>query len=113
MASAGDGRRKWVPRRRVRWAAVTDSKTSTSTKPPRLFDLSLRIDAAGPRGVPLANNLAFFARGPRFVLRRMERFAGSVVPVTDRCGSVVVLRGRAAARQMFTDNETFHRPDGI
>lgn len=93
------------------------TETATSTNPaakrPRLFDLALRVDAAGPRGIPMANNLAFFARGPSYVLRRMERFPGTVVPITDRRGSVVLLRGRAAARQMFTDNETFHRPDGV
>jgi cytochrome P450 len=78
-----------------------------------LFDFSLRVDAAGPRGVPFANNLAFFAGGPRYLLRRMERFDAAVVPVTDHNGSVVVLRGREAARLMFTDNDTFHRPDGV
>jgi hypothetical protein len=77
-----------------------------------LFDFSLRVDAAGPRGVPLANNLALLAGGPRYLLRRMERFDAAVVPVTDRNGLFVVLRGREAARQMFTDNDTFHRPDG-
>jgi cytochrome P450 len=94
---------------------VTETTTSTNPagKRPRIFDLSLRVDAAGPRGIEMANNLAFLARGPHYVLRRVERFPGPVVPVTDRRGSVLLLRGRAAARQMFTDNETFHRPDGV
>lgn len=78
------------------------------------FDTSLRVAAAGPGGIPLTNNLRFLARSPGYLLRRMERFTGQpVVPVTDRNGSVVLLRGRTAARQMFTDNVTFQRPDGI
>jgi cytochrome P450 len=88
--------------------------TDTVTKPARLFDMTLRVDAAGPRGIAQVNNLAFFAAGPRYLLRRMERFTGqTVVPITNRHGSVVLVRGRAAARQVFTDNETFHRPDGL
>ncbi|WP_426503297.1 cytochrome P450 [Dactylosporangium sp. McL0621] len=78
-----------------------------------LFDMSLRVDAPGPRGVAVANNLQFLARTPRYLLSRIERHTGrSVVPVTDRNGSVLVLRGREATRQLLTDNETFQRPPG-
>ncbi|WP_433201651.1 cytochrome P450 [Dactylosporangium sp. CS-047395] len=80
----------------------------------RLFDMSLRVDAPGPGGLAVANNLRFMARSPRYLLGRLERFSGrSVVPVTGGNGSIVVLRGPAASRLLFTDNETFQRPPGI
>ncbi|MET7399230.1 cytochrome P450 [Dactylosporangium sp. NPDC005572] len=82
--------------------------------PKPLFDTDLRIDAPGPRGVPIVNNLRLIRESPRYLLNRIGPFdAQPVVPVTAGNGSVVVVRGRAGVRQVFTDNASFHRADGL
>jgi cytochrome P450 len=78
-----------------------------------LFDTALRIDAPGPSGVPLLNNLRLIRDSAGFLLGRIAPFEQPVVPATAGNGSVVVVRGRAGVRQVFTDNAAFHRADGL
>ncbi|GAA0397629.1 putative cytochrome P450 [Acrocarpospora corrugata] len=81
----------------------------------KMFDTALRIDAAGPAGNPIINNLRFLRHPAWYALDRIApEFPGPVVPLTGRNGSVVLLRGEEAVRQYFTDNDTFHRlSDGV
>ncbi len=75
-----------------------------------MFDMSLRLDAAGPKGVPLVNNLKFMATSADYATRVMAPFHDQpVIPVTRGHGSVVLVTGEQAVRQVFTDNDTFHR----
>lgn len=78
-----------------------------------LFDTALRIDAPGPSGVPIVNNLKLIRDSARFLLGKVGRFDQPVVPVTAGNGSVVVVRGREGVKQVFTDNAAFHRADGF
>ncbi|WP_327011058.1 cytochrome P450 [Dactylosporangium sp. NBC_01737] len=78
-----------------------------------LFDTALRIDAPGPSGVPVVNNLKLIRDSARFLLGRVGPFEQPVVPATAGNGSVVVVRGREGVKQVFTDNVAFHRADGL
>ncbi|WP_062349281.1 cytochrome P450 [Herbidospora yilanensis] len=81
----------------------------------KTFDTSLRIDAAGPRGIPIVNNLRFLRHNAWYALDRVaSRFPGPVIPLTGGNGSVVLLRGEEGARGYFTENDVFERlSDGI
>lgn len=81
----------------------------------KMLDTSLEIGIAGPRGIPTVNNLRFLADSASYVLGRLAPMAtGSVVPVTSGNGSLVMAHGEAAVKQVFTDNDTFHRAnDGM
>jgi hypothetical protein len=71
----------------------------------KMFDTSLRIAAAGPRGIPVVNNLRFLGVSHRYALDTMAPFHQQpVVPVTGGNGSMVVALGDAAVRQVFADN---------
>jgi cytochrome P450 len=77
---------------------------------PRMFDMKLRMRADGPGGVPLANNLTFMMTSAHYATTRMAPFHDQpVVPVTKNNGSLVVILGESAVRQVFNDNEVFHR----
>jgi cytochrome P450 len=78
-----------------------------------LFDTALRIDAPGPSGVPIVNNLKLIRDSARFLLGKVGPFEQPVVPATAGNGSVVVVRGREAVKQVFTDTATFQRADGL
>jgi len=78
-----------------------------------LFDTALRIDAPGPSGVPIVNNLKLIRDSARFLLGKVGPFEQPVVPATAGNGSVVVVRGREAVKQVFTDTVAFQRPDGF
>ncbi|GAA3226922.1 cytochrome P450 [Dactylosporangium siamense] len=78
-----------------------------------LFDTALRIDAPGPSGVPVVNNLKLIRDSARFLLGRVGPFEQPVVPATAGNGSVVVVRGREAVKQVFTDTAAFQRADGF
>jgi cytochrome P450 len=76
----------------------------------KMFDLSLRMKADGPSGVPLVNNLRFMTTAHRYVMKAMAPYHEQpVVPVTTGNGSVVVGLGEAAVQQVSTDQTTFHR----
>ena len=80
----------------------------------KMFDTSLRIAAAGPRGIPVVNNLRFLGVSYRYAMDTMAPFHQQpVVPVTGGNGSMVVAFGDAAVRQVFADNATFQRADGV
>lgn len=82
----------------------------TQPGPTGMFDTSLRFDAPGPRGVALANNLRFLTGMAFYALDRLAPFrAQPVVPVTAGNGSIVVALGEDAVKQVYTDNDTFHR----
>ncbi|MBO3746809.1 cytochrome P450 [Streptosporangiaceae bacterium NEAU-GS5] len=81
----------------------------------KMFDTSLRLDAPGPAGRPLINNLRFMAHPAWYCLDRLAPVSpGPVLAATRGNGSIVVVRGEEAVRQYFTDNDTFHRiGDGV
>lgn len=75
-----------------------------------MFDMSLRMDAPGPSGIPLVNNVRFLATAARYAMDTIAPFGSQpVVPVTANNASIVVAVGDDALRQVFTDNATFHR----
>jgi cytochrome P450 len=91
-----------------------ESDQTLECAPVAFFDTSLRLDAPGPKGVPIVNNLLLMREPARFLRGRVGPFADQpVVPATAGNGSVVVVRGREAVRQVFTDNAAFHRADGL
>jgi len=76
----------------------------------KMFDTALRMDAPGPGGIPVLNNLRFLHYPAWYALDRIApAFPGPVVPLTRGNGSIVLLRGQEAVRRYFTDNDTFHR----
>ena len=78
----------------------------------KMIDTSLVIDASGPAGFAVVNNLRFLINPVFYVLDRLNRFSGnSVVPLTNGNGSLVILRGPEATKQFFTDTDSFHRVD--
>lgn len=81
----------------------------------KMFDTSLRIDAAGPSGIPVVNNIRFLQHSAWFALDRVASgFPGPVVPLTGGNASIVLLRGEEGARRYFTDNDVFERlSDGV
>ncbi|GAB1823821.1 cytochrome P450 [Herbidospora sp. RD11066] len=81
----------------------------------KMFDTSLRIDAAGPSGIPVVNNLRFLRHSAWFAMDRVaSAFPGPVVPLTRGNASVVLLRGEEGARRYFTENDVFERlSDGV
>lgn len=81
----------------------------------KMLDTSLRVNIVGPRGVPMVNNLRFLANPAFYVLHRLAPLAvGPAVPVTSGNGSLVMVHGEAAAKQVYTDNRTFYRAnDGM
>ncbi|GIH25201.1 putative cytochrome P450 [Acrocarpospora phusangensis] len=81
----------------------------------KMFDTALRMDAAGPGGIPTINNLRFLRHPAWYALDRIAPgFPGPVVPLTRGNGSIVLLRGEEAVRRYFTGNDVFHRmEDGI
>lgn len=89
---------------------MTEQGEPRRSSPMRMFDTSLRIDAAGPRGLPLVNNIKFLATAARYAMDTLAPFGPQpVIPVTANNGSIVVVVGEEAVRQVFTDNATFHR----
>src|ERR1051326_1524094 len=89
--------------------------TEPGHKQIRMFDTSLRMDAPGPRGVPIVNNLKFMAKSYQYVMQTMSPFHEQpVIPATGGNGSLVLAVGEDAVRQVFNDNSTFHRAgDGV
>jgi cytochrome P450 len=87
----------------------------SASRPPKVFDLSLRMSADGPRGVPLVNNLRFLKAAHRYAMTTMAPYHDQpVVPVTSGNASVVVALGADAVRQVSTDTATFHNAgDGV
>ncbi|MGH3947880.1 MAG: cytochrome P450 [Pseudonocardiaceae bacterium] len=76
----------------------------------RMLDTSLRLDISGPKGVPILNNLWFRLNPTSYVLDRLAPFSmQSVLPITDRNGSLAIVHGAEASKQFFTDNATFFR----
>jgi cytochrome P450 len=77
---------------------------------PKMFDTKLRMEADGPGGLPLANNVRFLTRSQRYAMRTLAPFHDQpVAPVTGGNGSVVLALGEESVKQVFTDNSTFHR----
>ncbi|MEW9529547.1 cytochrome P450 [Microbispora sp. NPDC049125] len=81
----------------------------------KMFDTSLRLDAPGPRGIPMVNNLRFLAHPAWYTLDRLAPLTpGPVLAATGGNGSVALVRGEEPVRRFFTDNDTFHRlSDGV
>ncbi|MEU0089954.1 cytochrome P450 [Kribbella sp. NPDC006257] len=77
----------------------------------RLFDPRLRADVPGPHGIPVVNNIRFWSRQLDYSRTRLAQYGDRpVVGVTGGNGSMVVVRGSEAARQVLTDNTTFEHP---
>ncbi len=81
----------------------------------KLFDTSLRLDAPGPGGRPMINNVRFLLHPAWYTLDRLAPLSpGPVLAATRGNGSLVLVRGEEAVRRYFTDNDAFHRlSDGV
>ncbi len=76
----------------------------------KVFDTSLRLDAPGPGGPPMLNNLRFLLHPAWYTLDRLAPLSpGPVLAATGGNGSLVLVRGEEAVRRYFTDNDAFHR----
>ena len=87
---------------------LRDSERPSSMK--KMLDTSLSVNVSGPEGVPVLNNLRFLANPGFYVLDRLAPLAaGPVTAVTRGNGSLLMVRGEAAVKQVLTDNATFYR----
>lgn len=76
----------------------------------KMFDTALRINAPGPRGVPMLNNIRFLSHSVWYILDRLAPLSdGPVLATTGGNGSLLLLRGEEGVRTFFTDNDSFHR----
>ncbi len=76
----------------------------------KMVDTSLYVNAPGPEGIPILNNLRFLADPAFYVLDRLAPLStGPVLAVTRGNGSLVLARGEGATKQVLTDAATFYR----
>jgi len=77
-----------------------------------MLDMNLKIDAEGPRSWPASfvNVLRFFGDPVDWMMRLHSR--GDVVPISDRCGAVVLAYGPENAKAILSDDDTFRHSEG-
>lgn len=79
-----------------------------------MLNMGLKIEAAGPRSwpSPFVNVLRFFGDSVEWLIRLQSQ--GSIVPIADRCGAVVVAYGAENAKAILSDDGTFkHSEEGL